>query len=195
MSKKTKNIIICISGRGSNMAAIVKESQSGILKNFAKVQLVYSNNSEAAGLKFAKDQGLQTKCISSKGKKRAEYNQLMLDFFLKQEFDCIVLAGYMRILSNDFVKAFSGKIINIHPADTNEHKGLDAYNWAFENGLKETKITVHHVDEGVDTGTIIEQKKIDISSAKTLEEVEQIGLKVEHQFYSEVLLKLFNSNT
>ena len=90
----------------------------------------------------------------------------------------------------DSVQAYPNKIVNIHPADTKLHQGLHAYQWAFENKLEETKITVHYVEEGLDTGPIIGQKTVNLRGAKTLEEVEQRGLKVEHQFYSEMLLKL-----
>ena len=99
----------------------------------------------------------------------------------------------MRILSDVFIKKYSGKIINIHPADTDLHQGLHAYEWAFNNKMQETKITVHYVNEGVDTGKVIARARVDLKGAKTLEEVEKRGLAVEHKFYSQVLYKLFNN--
>jgi phosphoribosylglycinamide formyltransferase-1 len=110
------------------------------------------------------------------------------------EFDYIILAGYMRMLSADFVANFPHKIINIHPADTTQHQGLHGYEWAFENHLEETKITIHFVDVGLDTGKIIAQKTVDLKGAKTLEEIEQRGLAVEHQFYPETLYYLFDKS-
>jgi len=118
---------------------------------------------------------------------------LELVSFLKQyELDYIVLAGFMKILSSAFIKTFKNRIINIHPADTDKFKGLGAYEWAFKNRLDSTKITVHFVDNGVDTGKVIGKCNVDLKDAKTLSEVKNRGLKVEHKFYSEMLEKVFN---
>ena len=183
-----KNIAIFISGRGSNMEAIVRNEA---LKACANIVFVFSNNPDAKGLKTARDLGIQTACIDSQGKKRRNFDKEVLNLLHHYKIDYIVLAGYMRILSPVLTEAYPNHIINIHPADTKEFKGLGAYEWAYEQGLKETKITVHYVDEGVDTGKIIAQKTVDISDCKTLEEIEQKGLKTEHLFYSEVLCGLF----
>lgn len=185
-----KRIAIFISGRGSNMKAIVKQCQTGILKDLAEVVLVFANKEEAAGLDFAKSQGLETQWIASKGLKRTTFDQKVLTLLEDYTIDYIVLAGYMRILSSAFVQAYPKQIINIHPADTTKHQGLDGYGWAFEQKMKSTTVTVHYVDEGLDTGTIIEQHPVDLEGAETLEEVEKRGLAVEHQFYSKVLQKL-----
>jgi len=106
--------------------------------------------------------------------------------------DYIVLAGFMRLLSPLFIKAYKNRIINIHPADTKEFKGVGAYEWAFENRKEFTKITVHYVDEGVDTGPVIAQKEVDLRGADSLHEVERRGLSVEHSFYSEALKLVFS---
>ena len=97
----------------------------------------------------------------------------------------------MRILSPLFIRAYRNRIINIHPADTAQFQGLGAYVWAWENGLQETKITVHFVDEGIDTGPVIGKETVDLRGAQSLEEVERRGLAVEHRFYSEMLRKVF----
>ena len=97
----------------------------------------------------------------------------------------------MKILSPDIIREFPKRIINIHPADTSLHQGLHGYDWVFEKKLETTKITVHYVDEGLDTGSVIGKKDVDISDCKTIEEVEQKGLKVEHKFYSECLREIF----
>jgi len=136
---------------------------------------------------------LKTNVIESKGKKRKTYNSLLLDYLKERKPDFIVLAGYMKIITSEIIKEFSNRIINIHPADTALHQGLHGYDWAFEEGLKETKITVHYVDEGLDTGKVIGKKKVDISGCKILEEVESTGLKVEHKFYSECLKSIFTA--
>ena len=186
-----KRIAILISGRGSNMETIVRNTQNGILKDVCEVALVLSNKENAYGLTVAEKLGVQTAVIASKGKKRTEFEQELIDFLASYHIDYIVLAGFMRILSPLFVRAYKDRIINIHPADTAQFQGIGGYEWAFENKLQKTKITVHFVDEGVDTGKVIAQKEVDLRGADTLEEVEKRGLKVEHEFYSEALLKLF----
>ena len=175
------------------MEAVVKETQNGILKGIVEVVLVFSDKEEAKGLEKAKKFGIKTASISAKGKKRQIFDREVINLLSDYEFDYIVLAGYMRILSDVFIKEYPGKIINIHPADTNLHQGLHAYEWAFENKMQETKITVHYVNEGVDTGKIIAQATVNLEGAKTLEEVEKRGLAVEHRFYSEVLKELIES--
>ncbi len=183
-------LIIFISGRGSNMQRIIEETQKGILKNIAEVILVFSDKPDAHGLQIAKKSGVPIKSINAKGKSRKQYNEEVLSLLENYNFDYIVLAGYMRILSTDFVRKFPKKIINIHPADTRLHQGLNGYQWAYENKLPLTKITVHYVDEGMDTGKIIAQKEVDLTGVKSLEEVEQRGLAVEHKLYPKTLLEL-----
>ncbi len=174
------------------MEAIVKQAQTGILKECCEVVLVLANKKGAKGLETANRMNIATVCIESKGKKRQEFDQEVLDFLRPYHIDYIVLAGFMRIISPIVISEYPNRIINIHPADTNEFKGLGAYEWAFENQLPSTKITVHYVDSGVDTGNIIEQQTVDLQGAVTLEEIEARGLQVEHRFYSEVLKNVFS---
>jgi phosphoribosylglycinamide formyltransferase-1 len=155
--------------------------------------LVFSDKKDAPGLKKAGKYSIKTASISAKGKSREEFDKEVINLLSKYNFDYIILAGYMRILSDIFVKKYAGKIINIHPADTNLHQGLHAYKWAFENKLPETKITVHYVNEGVDTGKIIAQKAVDLRGANTSEEVEKRGLAAEHEFYSLTLRELLGT--
>ena len=188
-----KRIAIFISGRGSNMEVIIKNTESGRLKDCCDIVLVFSNKKDARGLEIAKKHYIETACIESKGKNREDFDREVVKLLEPYQLDYIVLAGFMRILSPVFVRAYPKKIINIHPADTAQFKGIDAYKWAYEKGLKKTKITVHYVDEGVDTGPVIAQRDVDLTGAKTLAEVEKRGLKVEHNFYSEVLEDVFKS--
>jgi phosphoribosylglycinamide formyltransferase-1 len=187
-----KRVAILISGHGSNMEAIIKNSRNGILKDHCEIVLVLSNRENAEGLQIASSYGIETTCIISKGKKREDYDLELVSFLKQYELDYIVLAGFMRILSSAFIKTFKNRIINIHPADTDKFKGLGAYEWAFKNRLDSTKITVHFVDNGVDTGKVIGKCNVDLKDAKTLSEVKNRGLKVEHKFYSEMLEKVFN---
>ncbi len=187
-----KRVAILISGHGSNMEAIIKNSRNGILKDHCEIVLVLSNRENAEGLQIASSYGIETICIISKGKKREDYDLELVSFLKQYELDYIILAGFMRILSSAFIKTFKNRIINIHPADTDKFKGLGAYEWAFNNRLDSTKITVHFVDNGVDTGKVIGKCNVDLKDAKTLSEVKNRGLKVEHKFYSEMLEKVFN---
>ncbi|MBL7148974.1 MAG: phosphoribosylglycinamide formyltransferase [Candidatus Cloacimonetes bacterium] len=176
------------------MKAILENVKNGILKDICEVMIVFSNKKNAAGLTIARSFGVETKVIESKGKKRLTYNKLLFDYLDELNPDYIILAGYMKIISSDVIQRFRNRIINIHPADTALHQGLHGYEWAFENNMKSTKVTVHFVDEGLDTGKVIGRRDVDISDCKTLEEVKQKGLKVEHQFYSECLKKIFENN-
>ncbi len=182
-----KRIALFISGRGSNMEAILKACRTGILQDIAEPVLVFSNRADAKGLAVAQAMGVETQVIESKGLKRPAFDAKVLDLLQTYQPNFIVLAGYMRILSPLLVQAYPQRIINIHPADTTQHQGLHGYEWAFDNKLASTKITVHYVDEGLDTGNIIAQKTVDLSGTNTLEEVEQRGLTAEHEFYSSVL--------
>lgn len=183
-----KKIAIFISGRGSNMEAIARNEA---LKASCEILLVFANKQEAKGLAIAQQLGIPTACIPSKGKKRVTFDKQVLALLSNYAIDYIVLAGYMRLLSPLFIQTYQDRIINIHPADTTKHQGIRAYEWAFENNLPSTKITVHLVDEGTDTGKVLAQAEVDLTGVKTLEEVEQRGLRVEHQFYSKVLQKIF----
>jgi len=188
---KKQRIAIFISGRGSNMETIVKNVQSGNLHDCCDVVLVFANKQDAPGLHIARDLGLHTEYVESKGKKRENFDREIVELLEPFKVVYIVLAGYMRIISSPLLERYPRRIINIHPADTAAYQGAHAYEWAFENRLESTKITIHMIDAGVDTGPVLAQAEVDLRGATTLEEVEQRGLKVEHQFFSEVLKKVF----
>ncbi len=183
-------LAILLSGRGSNMLALVKATQTGILRELAEVAVVFSNQPGAPGLDAAAALGCPTAALPSQGRKRAEFDTDAAALLQQYRPDWVVLAGYMRILSPAFIQPFAGRILNIHPADTHQHQGLHAYEWAFENQLPETKITVHLVDEGLDTGPVLAQQAVDLRGAHTLAEVERRGLAVEHELYAETLAEL-----
>jgi len=181
-----------ISGRGSNMEVILRQAKEGILRDCCEVALVFANRADAAGLETARAAGVPTASIESRGRKRRRFDREVLELLEGYRPDYLVLAGYMRILSDLFVEAYRGRIINIHTADTARFQGVGGYDWAFDNKLNETKISVHYVDEGVDTGPVIAQEVVDLTGADSLSEVERRGLAVEHRFYSEVLRQLFS---
>jgi phosphoribosylglycinamide formyltransferase 1 len=183
-------LAILLSGRGSNMLALAREVREGVLQELAEVAVVFSNIPEAAGLQSAAELGYATASIDSRGRKRAEFDTDVVAKLREFQPDYVVLAGYMRILSPRFIRAFAGRILNIHPADTHQHQGLHAYDWAWENRLPETKITVHLVDEGLDTGPVLAQAPVDLRGADSIQEVERRGLAVEHRFYADTLARL-----
>ncbi len=189
-----KKVVIFISGRGSNMEAILKNVKAGKLTDCCEVVLVFSNRSDAKGLQTATEMGVKTAYIESRGKSRDDFDAEVIELLEPYQVDFIVLAGFMRILTPYFIRRYRKKIINIHPADTSQFKGLHAYEWAFQNHLNYTKITIHYVDEGVDTGEVIAQRDVDLRGAHTLEDVERRGLKIEHEFYSDILRQLFMNN-
>jgi phosphoribosylglycinamide formyltransferase 1 len=190
MPEKRK-LLIMLSGRGSNMEAILDSVLYGSLKPLAEVMCVFSNNQTALGLERADMKGVPTWLITSRSKKRTQYNQELKDWLEEINPDFIILAGYMLIIPAEIISLFPERIINIHPADTWQHQGLHGYEWAWQKRLTTTKITIHYVDRGLDTGSIIAQKEVNLKGANSLDEVEMLGLKVEHEFYSSVLEKLF----
>ena len=187
-------LAILLSGRGSNMLALAEAVRAGALRELAEVAVVFSNDPAAPGLAAAAALGLPTASLASRGRKREEFDQEVVAVLRAYQPDYVVLAGYMRVLSPPFVRAFAGRIINIHPADTHQHQGLHAYEWAFANHLPETKITVHLVDEGLDTGPILAQRVVNLEGATTLAEVQRRGLTVEHALYAETLASLITTS-
>ena len=183
-------LAILLSGRGSNMVALVEATKTGILQDLAEVAVVFSNRPDAPGLATAAALGCATASLPSQGRPRAEFDAQAAALLQQYAPDYVVLAGYMRILSPAFIQPFAGRILNIHPADTRQHQGLHAYEWAFNNQFPETKITVHLVDEGLDTGPVLAQQTVDLRGAATLAEVERRGLAVEHELYAEALRSL-----
>jgi phosphoribosylglycinamide formyltransferase-1 len=186
-----KRIAIFISGRGSNMAAILREAADGILADCCRVVLVFSNDPYAPGLSLASAVEVPVLCLPPAGLSKPAFYQRLAARLAPYSLDYLVLAGYMSILPPTFVGLYAGRIINIHPADTARHHGLHAYRWAFEHRLPQTMITVHYVDAGVDTGPVIMQAPVDLRGTVSLEEVEWRGLPVEHAVYSRALRAVF----
>ena len=186
-------LAILLSGRGSNMLALVEATKTGVLQGLAEVVVVFSNRPDAFGLEAAAALGCPVASLPSQGRKREAFDAEVAQLLQQYQPDLVVLAGYMRILSPAFIQPFAGRIVNIHPADTHQHQGLHAYEWAFENRLSETKITVHLVDEGLDTGPILAQQTVDLRGADTLAEVERRGLTVEHELYAQTLAALITT--
>jgi len=180
-------LAILISGRGSNMLALAKQVQAGVLTGQCEIAVVISSRPGAPGLDAAKQLDLPTVELDAHGMDKTAYDDALLAALDEHRVEVVVLAGYMRILSPRVVGHFRNRILNIHPADTALHQGLGAYDWAFEQKLSSTQITVHLVDEGLDTGAVLAQREVDLSGLTSLDEVEQGGLAVEHALYPEAL--------
>ena len=188
-------VAILISGRGSNMETIVRNAQGGALSDCCEIVLVLANRREAAGLAVARSLGVETAVVESRGKKRRTFDRQLVTALKPFRPDYVVLAGFMRVLTGEFIEPYRNRIINIHPADTALYQGAHGYQWAFDQGLSTTKISVHYIDEGVDTGPVIAQREVDLRGVASLEEVEKRGLQVEHLFFSEVLKELFEASS
>lgn len=181
-------VAILISGRGSNAVALAQSARTGALAGCCEIAAVISSRPAAPGLEKARELGLETVALDARALGKDAYDDALLAALGSCRADVVVLAGYMRILSPRVVARYRGRILNVHPADTALHQGLGGYDWAFARKMPSTKITVHLVDEGLDTGTILAQREVDLRGAHTLEEVERRGLAVEHELYPEALL-------
>lgn len=174
---------IFLSGRGSNFVAIYEAIRSGRIKN-AEIAVVFSNNPDAKGLEYAKDAGIDTVCIPSKGRKdRHEYDIEITAAIERYNIDLICLAGYMRIVTPALLDAYKDKIINIHPALLPAFPGLDAQKQALSYGVKITGCTVHFVDGGVDSGAIIMQSSVIVDDDDNEDSLSAKILRREHIIY------------
>jgi phosphoribosylglycinamide formyltransferase 1 len=176
-----KKIAILLSGRGSNFLAIHEAIQRGDLD--AEICCVISNISEAAGLERAREFGLHGICLPSKNIERVQYDRLLADALRPYNPALICLAGFMRILSPEFISEFPSRILNIHPALLPSFPGLHAQHQALQYGVKISGCTVHFADEGVDTGPIVMQRAVEVLETDTEDSLSARILKQEHQAY------------
>ncbi len=180
-----KNLGILLSGRGSNFEAIAHNLLSGSIP--ARIAVVVSNRQDAAGLDRARALGIEARCLPSKGKDREAYDRELVATLQSFGVDIVCLAGFMRVLSSTFIRAFPTRILNIHPALLPAFPGLEAQKQALDYGVKFTGCTVHLVDEGVDTGPIIGQAVVPVLDGDTVESLSARILKEEHRIYSEAV--------
>ncbi len=182
---------ILLSGRGSNFQAIHRAVERGEIE--AEIALVVSNVPEAAGLKYAREAGLPVWTMSSKGVPRAEFDRKVLEALREAGVEWVCLAGYMRLLSPEFIAAYAGRIVNIHPSLLPSFPGLDAQEQAFRHGVKITGCTVHLVDEGLDTGPILAQSAVPVLEGDTVESLSARILEAEHKLYPATMARLVGS--
>ena len=187
MVNKTSSCVF-ISGNGSNLKSIVKSSRN---HNFPiKIELIISNNIKSRGLYFAKKYSIPYKFFPCKNRKIFERNCLFE--IKKRRIKFLCLAGFMKLLSNNFIKSFGYKIINIHPSLLPKYKGLSRHERVISNNEKFSGCTVHYVTTKLDSGNIILQKKVKISKTDTEKTLKRNILKQEHKLYTNAIKKIFN---
>ncbi|TFB07863.1 phosphoribosylglycinamide formyltransferase [Candidatus Atribacteria bacterium MT.SAG.1] len=176
------NIGVLASGRGTNLQAIIEAVEQGRIEG--EISIVVSDNPDAYALKRAKQHNIETQYIDFRSfKNREDYDKKVVECLKEKKIDLVVLAGYMRIISPYFIKAYKNKIMNIHPALLPSFPGLHAQKQAVEHEVKVSGCTVHFVDEGVDLGPIILQKEVEVKDDDTEESLAERILKEEHQIY------------
>jgi phosphoribosylglycinamide formyltransferase-1 len=181
---------ILISGRGSNMVALLDAMGRGRLD--AEAALVVSNIESAPGLALARGRGVETLFISHKGRTRDEHDGEIITELKRRGVSLVCLAGYMRLISPAFVRAFENRILNIHPSLLPAFPGLDAQGQALRHGVKVTGCTVHIVDEELDHGAIVMQHAVEVRDADTVETLSARILKQEHVIYPEAVARVLS---
>jgi phosphoribosylglycinamide formyltransferase-1 len=177
-----KRLGILLSGRGSNFVAIADSIAAGFIA--AEIAVVISNVPDAQGLEHARERGIKTVALRSKGISRDAFDRMVMEELKINQVDLICLAGYMRILSPFFIRAFPERILNIHPSLLPAFPGLHAQQQALDHGVKVSGCTVHFVDEGLDSGPIISQAVVPVISKDTVETLSARILKKEHDLYT-----------
>ena len=181
-----KRIGVLISGRGSNFEALAASVDAGRIST-AEIAIVLSNREDAPGLDRARARGIPARGIASKGLEREAFDRQIAAALQEKGVDLVCLAGYMRLLSPYFVRAFPNRILNIHPSLLPAFPGLEAQRQALEYGVKFTGATVHFVDEQLDAGPIIIQAVVPIEDGDTVETLSARILREEHRIYTEAV--------
>jgi len=180
------SLAILLSGNGTNLQAIIDSIDSGQLK--ADIKIVISNNKDAFGLERAKINSIKNLCIDHKDfADRKSFDERLLEEVKQEKIDFIVLAGFMRILGTNFIRNFPNKILNIHPSLLPKYPGLNTHKKVLENKDKEHGVTVHLVDEGLDSGPIIGSMKLKVIDGEKESDLERRIHKIEHYIYPKIL--------
>lgn len=181
-----KQIGVLISGRGSNFEALAASVDAGRIPG-AEIAIVLSNREDAPGLDRARARGIPARGIASKGLEREAFDRQIAAALEEKRVDLVCLAGYMRLLSPYFVRAFPNRILNIHPSLLPAFPGLEAQRQALEHGAKFTGATVHFVDEQLDAGRIIIQAVVPVENGDTVDTLSARILGEEHRIYTEAV--------
>ena len=180
---------VLLSGRGSNFLAIAQSIRDRRLPN-VEIAVVISNVADAAGITAAQQLGLPHAVLVSKGRPRAEHDADVTACLRQHGVDLVILAGYMRLLSPDFIAAFPNRILNIHPSLLPAFPGLDAQQQAFDYGVQWAGCTVHFVDENLDHGPIVLQRAIPVLATDDAHSLAERILAEEHVAYSEGIARV-----
>ena len=189
-SSGKKNTAVLISGRGSNLRSLIKYSKTK--KSLIRIVLVVSDNLSAKGLNYAKKSKINN--IVIKYSNRKSFEDRLLKLLKRNNVDLVCLAGFMKILSGNFIKKFYKPILNIHPSLLPKYKGLNTHNRAIEGKDKYSGATVHIVNDKLDSGKIILQKKVKILKSDSGKSLEKKVLKIEHKIYPKAIIKLLASD-
>ncbi len=177
-----KRIAVFASGFGSNLQAIIDYNKNNSLNG--EIALVFSNKKDAYALSRANENNIKSVFLDPLDYgTREEFDKKIIELLEEEQIDLVVLAGYMFLVSLEFVRKFKNRIVNIHPALLPSFKGTHGIKDAYEYGVKVTGVTVHFVDEGLDSGPIIIQKAVDINQDESMEELEEKIHRVEHEIY------------
>ena len=187
--RKAMRLGILLSGRGSNFLAIAESIRAGRLKG-AEIAVVISNVAEAAGLATAREMGLPTAVFESRGRKREEHDADVIACLRAHGVELVCLAGYIRLLSPEFVAAFPNRILNIHPSLLPAFPGLEAQEQVLAYGAKVTGCTVHFVDEELDHGAIVMQRAVPVLETDDEHSLAERILKEEHLAYTEAIARV-----
>lgn len=175
------------------MLALDDAVREGRIPN-AEISIVVSDKPEAAGLKRARERGLKTLVIERRGRSRADHDRETVNALKENRIDLVCLAGYMRLLSPFFIEAYRNRILNIHPSLLPAFPGLDAQRQALEHDAKSSGCTVHFVDETLDGGPIIAQRKVAVLDGDTAESLSARILEQEHKLYAEAVALVVSGN-
>ena len=190
-SPRVHRLGILLSGRGSNFLAIAEAITQGRLAN-ATIAVVISNRREAAGISAAQSAGFATEVIEPRGRKRGEHDAEVIASLRAHQVDLVCLAGYMRLLSAEFVRAFPQRILNIHPSLLPAFPGLDAQRQALAYGVTVSGCTVHLVDEELDHGVIVLQKAVPVLPGDDEHTLAARILAQEHVAYTEAIARVLS---
>ena len=189
-SSGKKNTAVLISGRGSNLRSLIKYSKTK--KSLIRIVLVISDNFSAKGLNYANKSNINN--IYIKFSNRKSFEDRLLKLLRRNNVDLICLAGFMKIISGKFIKKLNKTILNIHPSLLPKYKGLNTHNRAIHNKDKYSGATVHIVNDKLDSGKIILQKKVKILKSDNGKSLEKKVLKIEHKIYPKAIIKLLTSD-
>ncbi|GMO51428.1 MAG: phosphoribosylglycinamide formyltransferase [Candidatus Endomicrobiellum trichonymphae] len=191
-----KRLAILVSGSGSNMQSIADSTNRGILKGLAAIVLVISNNPNAYALRRAENENIKAVCIERKDfEDEKSFNGAILEELQNTKVDIVCLAGYMRMIGQEIMDVYRGRMLNIHPALLPKFGGKGMYGYhvheaVVKAGEKKSGVTVHFVEEEYDTGKIVIQREVEVFKSDTPQDVAKKVLAVEHRIYPEAIKKV-----